>query len=114
MVKSEAGIGAKKTIELINTFVDGICETLGEQKNKKRIRQAVVNAVFANMEKMPDDLERKARLEKHVKTLQDFYHIIVEGENWEMMQDLSSAMVAGGMAIQRLLREDYPDEEQND
>lgn len=111
MVKSEAGIGAKKTIELINTFVDGICETLGEQKNKKRIRQAVVNAVFANMEMMPDDIERKERLENHVKVLQDFYHIIAEGENWEMMQELSGAMVAGGMAIQRILREDYLEED---
>ena len=114
MLLSEQGKAAKGSIELINNFVNEICEVLGAQDNKKKIRQGVVNVVLANMEKMPDDLERKARLEKHVKTLQDFYHIIVEGENWEMMQDLSSAMVAGGMAIQRLLREDYPDEEQKD
>lgn len=110
MLMSEEGKAAKKTIDLINNFVNEICEVLGEQDNKIRIRQGVVNAVFANMEQMPDDLERKARLEKHVKTLQDFYHIIAEGENWEMMQELSGAMVAGGMAIQRVLREDYPKE----
>ena len=45
MLLTEQGKGAKKTIELINRFTDDICEVLGEQEHKSKIRQAVINAI---------------------------------------------------------------------
>lgn len=111
MVRSEAGKGAKRTKELINQFIDDICEVLGEEKNKKRMKAAVVNAVFANMEQMPEDLERKKRLERHVHVLQVTHRTIADGDDWERLHEIDAAIVAGGMALQRTLREDYPEED---
>ena len=42
---TKQGEGARQTLKLINEFTDNICEVLGEQENKDKIRQAVVNAI---------------------------------------------------------------------
>ena len=45
------GEGARQTLKLINEFTDNICEVLGEQENKNKIRQAVVDAITNVIEK---------------------------------------------------------------
>jgi hypothetical protein len=53
--------------------------------------------------------ERKERLEKHVKVLIELRNKLFEREDWESLLPYSDAVTAGGMAIQRILREDFGD-----
>ena len=55
-------------------------------------------------------MTRKERLENHVKTLQEMRNVMLENENWENLKRFIEAVTTGGMAIQRIIREDFPEE----
>ncbi len=107
---TEQGKAAEDTAKLINIFVNNICALLGEESKKGQIRQAVADAIDKCIDPRKQDMERKARLERHVHVLQTCYRTIMDGDDWERLQEISSALVAGGMAIQRMLKEDYPEQ----
>ena len=54
-------------------------------------------------------MSRKERLETHVKTLQKMHRTMVDSEEWESLKPEIEAVLYGGMAIQRILREDFPE-----
>ena len=110
MELSEQGKGAVDTAKIINQFADDICSLLGENVKKEQIRQAVADAIDECINPRKQDMERKARLERHVHVLQTCYKTIMLGDDWERLHEISSALVAGGMAIQRMLKEDYPEQ----
>lgn len=51
--------------------------------------------------------ERKKRLENHVKVLQRMRKVMLEDENWESLKSEIEAVTTGGMAIQRIIKEDF-------
>ena len=51
--------------------------------------------------------ERKARLENHVRVLQKMRNVMLEDENWESLKPEIEAVTTGGMAIQRIIKEDF-------
>ena len=110
MKLSEQGEGAVETVKLVNDFIGGLCKILGNDKQKDELTKAVIHAVNEVFDPKPQDLERKKRLERHVHVLQTCYHTISQGDDWERLQEISAALVAGGMAIQRMLKEDYPEQ----
>lgn len=110
MELSEQGKGAVDTAKIINQFADDISKLLGENVKKEQIRQALADAIDKCFDPRRQDMERKARLERHVHVLQTCYRTIMDGDDWERLQEISSALVAGGMAIQRMLKEDYPEQ----
>ena len=57
------------------------------------------------------DAQTKERREKHVKALQEMRQIMLESENWENLKDFIEAVTAGGMALQRLNKIDFPEED---
>ena len=114
MELSEQGKGAEETVKLVNEFIGGLCKILGNDKQKDKLTKAVIHAVNEVFDPAPQDLERKKRLERHVHVLQTCYHTISQGDDWERLQEVSAALVAGGMAIQRMLKEDYPKEQEGE
>ena len=110
MELSEQGKGAVDTAKIINQFADDICSLLGENVKKEQITKVVADAIDKCIDPRKQDMERKARLERHVHVLQTCYRTIMDGDDWERLQEVSSALVAGGMAIQRMLEEDYPEQ----
>ena len=70
----------------------------------------MTDAIDKCIDPRKQDMERKARLERHVHVLQMCYKTIMLGDDWERLHEISSALVAGGMAIQRMLKEDYPEQ----
>lgn len=59
------------------------------------------------------DAERKAKLEERVKTLKEMRDVMLNSENWESMKRLIEAVTAGAMAIQRVIREDFGESEED-
>lgn len=110
MELSEQGKGAVDTAKIINQFADDISKLLGENVKKEQIRQAVTDAIDKYIDPRRQDMERKARLERKVLVLQTFYRSIMDDDDWERLQELASAIITGGMAIQRMLEEDYPEQ----
>lgn len=51
--------------------------------------------------------ERRERLENHVKVLQRMRGVMLEDENWEKLKPEIEAVTTGGMAIQRIIKEDF-------
>lgn len=58
--------------------------------------------------------ERKAKLEERVKTLKEMRDVMLNSENWERMKRLIEAVTAGAMAIQRIIKEDFGDGDEDD
>lgn len=58
------------------------------------------------------DAERKAKLEERVKTLKEMRDVMLNSENWESMKRLIEAVTAGAMAIQRIIKEDFGEQEE--
>ena len=57
------------------------------------------------------EAERRERLEEHVETLKEMRQVMLNDENWEYMKRLIEACIAGAMAIQRVIREDFGESE---
>ena len=51
--------------------------------------------------------DRQKRLEGHVKALQEMRNVMCENENWENLKRFIEAVTTGGMAIQRIIKEDF-------
>jgi hypothetical protein len=60
------------------------------------------------------DAERKAKLEERVKTLKEMRDVMLNSENWESMKRLIEAVTAGAMAIQRIIKEDFGEGDEDD
>ena len=60
------------------------------------------------------DAERKAKLEERVKTLKEMRNVMLADEHWESMKRLIEAVTAGAMAIQRIIKEDFGEENSNE
>ena len=60
------------------------------------------------------DTERKERLKGHVETLKEMRNIMLKDENWEKMKRLIEACTSGAMAIQRIIKEDFEEQENED
>ena len=60
------------------------------------------------------DTERKERLKGHVETLKEMRQTMLKDENWESMMRLIEACTAGAMAIQRIIKEDFGEQENED
>lgn len=60
------------------------------------------------------DTERKEKLKGHVETLKEMRQTILNDENWESMKRLIEACTAGAMAIQRIIKEDFGEQENED
>lgn len=60
------------------------------------------------------DTERKERLQGHVETLKEMRQTMLNDENWESMKRLIEACTAGAMAIQRIIKEDFGEQENED
>ena len=58
------------------------------------------------------DTERKERLKGHVETLKEMRQTMLKDENWESMMRLIEACTAGAMAIQRVIKEDFGDNDE--
>lgn len=57
---------------------------------------------------------RKRKLEKHVEMLKEMRNAVLEDENWENMKRVIEALTAGAMAIQRIIKEDFGEQESED
>lgn len=57
------------------------------------------------------DPEIKERREKHVEKLIEIKNMLSESENLMNMKEIYEAIIAGGMALQRLNEIDFPKEE---
>lgn len=57
------------------------------------------------------DTERRERLEEHVETLKEMRQVIINDTNWVNMKRLIEACTAGAMAIQRIIKEDFGESE---
>lgn len=62
----------------------------------------------------PQEQERKNKLERHVKTLKAMREVVIKDENWESMKSIINALTAGAMAIQRIIREDFEEGDEDD
>lgn len=51
-------------------------------------------------------MTKRERLEAHVKTLQKLRRVMLEDEEWERLKPEIEAVTAGGMALQRIIKED--------
>ena len=60
------------------------------------------------------DTERRERLEEHVETLKEMRQVIINDANWVNMKRLIEACTAGAMAIQRIIREDFEEGDEDD
>ena len=60
------------------------------------------------------DTERKERLKRQVETLKEMRQTMLNDENWESMKRLIEACTAGAMAIQRIIKEDFGEQENED
>ena len=60
------------------------------------------------------EAERKAKLEERVKTLKEMRDVMLNDENWEYMKRLIEAVTAGAMAIQRIIKEDFGEDNSNE
>lgn len=60
------------------------------------------------------DAERKERLKGHVETLKEMRQVILNDVNWVNMKRLIEACTAGAMAIQRIIKEDFGEQENED
>ncbi len=49
----------------------------------------------------------KERRETHIRNLQQMRRTMLESENWENLKPWIEAVTAGGMALQRLNKEDF-------
>ena len=58
--------------------------------------------------------ERKAKLEERVKTLKEMRDVMLNDEHWENMKRLIEAVTAGAMAIQRIIKEDFGEDYEDD
>lgn len=59
---------------------------------------------------MIDD-EIRARREEHIKALKEMRDMMLNDDNWENMKRLIEAVMAGGMALQRLNMIDFGESE---
>lgn len=59
------------------------------------------------MDKEQEQRERKTRLKKHVEVLKLMRNDMLDDENWENLKPFIEAVTAGGMAIQRVIKEDF-------
>lgn len=57
------------------------------------------------------DTERKEILKGHVETLKEMRQTMLNDNNWETMKRLIEACTAGAMAIQRIIKEDFGERE---
>ena len=60
------------------------------------------------------DTERKERLKRQVETLKEMRQTMLNDENGESMKRLIEACTAGAMAIQRIIKEDFGEQENED
>ena len=62
---------------------------------------------------MTDDAKqaRKERFEAHIKTLQRMRVVMLNDNNWEILKPYIEAVTYGGMALQRILREEHSSDE---
>ena len=65
---------------------------------------------------MIDDvgMKRKQRLENNVVTLKEMREVMVASENWEKLKRQIEACTSGAMAIQRIIKEDFGEQENED
>lgn len=57
--------------------------------------------------------ERKERLERDRDTLIEIRQMLIAEDDWEKYSPIIEAVTTGGMAIQRIIREDFGDEKSN-
>lgn len=60
------------------------------------------------------DNEVKIRREKHIKKLIEVKNMMQESENLLEMKDIYEAIIAGCMALQRLNKIDFPEEQEKE
>lgn len=61
-----------------------------------------------------EEFAKKQRLESHIESLHDMRQVMLADENWESMKRLIEAVTAGAMAIQRIIKEDFGDGDEDD
>lgn len=57
------------------------------------------------------EAEHREKLEKHVETLKEMRQTMLNDKDWERMRRLIEACTAGAMAIQRVIKEDFGENE---
>lgn len=60
------------------------------------------------------DAEQKERLKGHVEALKEMRQVMLNDVNWVNMKRLIEACTAGAMAIQRIIKEDFGEQENED
>lgn len=61
-----------------------------------------------------EEFAKKQHLESHIEALRDMRQVMLNDENWEYMMRLIEAVTAGAMAIQRIIKEDFGEDYEDD